>query len=148
MGRKSGSGWLWPSSKRRTSSKLSFLGVLDAGCCRLAIHGLISGTVELPVSQSTYGKAQRAATGRRQQETSALTQAHQLPSAHAQKGDLNPRGRHAPQSLKLKLKLKMEIATSLVINHTEIGVKLIKESLLENILANLAPPQLLSYNHV
>ena len=51
---------------------------------------------------------------------------------------MKSRGKHAPQSLKLKLKL--DIAAFISFNHNEIGVKLIQESLLENILANPAPP--------
>ena len=41
----------------------------------------------------------------------------------------------------LTMKLKLDIAAfiTIVINRNEIGVKLIQESLLENILANPAP---------
>ena len=53
---------------------------------------------------------------------------------------MKSRGKHAPQSLKLTLKLDIAAFIS-YLNRNEIGVKLIQESLLENILANNpAPP--------
>ena len=51
---------------------------------------------------------------------------------------MKSRGKHAPQSLKLTLAL--DIAAFISFKYNEIGVKLIQESLLENILANPAPP--------